>query len=165
MPGDKQESEHTPDSQKFETIVCRRCTGRTKSRLRCLLSENWWNWYVRSIANGSSQAHYWRKSGKQRRMLHRNHSPPLSELISRTSWRTTRYRSHYSATVCSLQFVAVRRQSIKKQSLWNSEPTSARSTLARMALSSGDFKLHFDTSSIMPRQLVIELHELELVYV
>jgi hypothetical protein len=52
---------------------------------------------------------HWRKSGKQWRKLDRNHSPPLSELISRTSWRTARYTSHYSATVCYPQFVAVYR--------------------------------------------------------
>ena len=55
----------------------------------------------------------------------------------------------------------IRRQSIKKPNLWNSEPASARST----RLCSGDFKLHSDTSSIMPCQLVIELCALEWVCV
>jgi len=48
-------------------------------------------------------------------------------------------------------FELIRRQSIKKPNLWNSEPASARSMLAMVALCSGDFKLYFDTSSIMPR--------------
>jgi len=38
---------------------------------------------------------------------------------------------------------------------------AARSTLAMVALCSGDFKLHSDTSSIMSCQLVIEVHKLE----
>ena len=45
--------------------------------------------------------------------------------------------------------------------LCNSEPSSARSTLAMEALYSEDLKLYSDTSSITPRQLVIELHALE----
>jgi len=55
----------------------------------------------------------------------------------------------------------LRRQSIKKPNLWNSEPMSASSTLAMVALRGGDFKLHSDTSSIMPCQLIVELHALE----
>jgi len=46
---------------------------------------------------------------------------------------------------------SVRTQSIKKPNLWNSEPASGRSTLAMVALCSGDFKLYSDTSSIMSR--------------
>ena len=48
----------------------------------------------------------------------------------------------------------VRRQSIKKPNFWNSEPASARSTLAMVALCSGDFKLYSDASSITPCQLL-----------
>ena len=51
----------------------------------------------------------------------------------------------------------IRRQSIKKPNLWNSEPASARSTLPMVALCCWDFKLHSDASSIMPCHLVIEL--------
>ena len=59
----------------------------------------------------------------------------------------------------------IRRQSIRKKNLWNSEPASARGTLAIVALCSGDFKLRSDTSSIMPCQLVIELHALDFLQV
>jgi len=41
----------------------------------------------------------------------------------------------------------------------------ARNTLAMVALYIGDFKLYSDTSSITPRQLVIELHGLNWVCV
>ena len=54
-------------------------------------------------------------------------------------------------------FFRVRRQSIKKQNFWNSEPVSARSKLAMVALCSGDFKLYSDASNIMPCQLFIEI--------
>ena len=53
------------------------------------------------------------------------------------------------------------RLSIKKLNFGNSEPGSARSTLAMVALCSGDFKLYSDASSITPCQLVIELDALE----
>ena len=53
------------------------------------------------------------------------------------------------------------RQSIKKPNLWNSKPVNMRSTLTMVGLCSRDFKLHSDTSSIMPYQLVIELHAFE----
>ena len=59
----------------------------------------------------------------------------------------------------------VRRQSIKKLNFLNSEPASARSTLAMVALCSWDIKLYSDASSITPCQLVIELDELECVCV
>ena len=59
----------------------------------------------------------------------------------------------------------VRTQSIKKLNFSNSEPASARSTLAMVALCSGDFKLYSDASSITPCQLVIELDALEWVCV
>ena len=52
-------------------------------------------------------------------------------------------------------------QSIKKKNFGNSEPASARSTLAMVALRSGNFKLYSDASSITPCQLVIELDALE----
>jgi hypothetical protein len=55
----------------------------------------------------------------------------------------------------------ISRQSIKKQNFRNSEPASARSTLAMVALCSGDFKLYSDASSITPCRLVIELDALE----
>jgi len=55
---------------------------------------------------------------------------------------------------------SIGRQSVKKPNLWNSEPVS---TLEMVALCSGDFKLHSATSSIMPWQLVIELHTSERV--
>ena len=42
---------------------------------------------------------------------------------------------------------SVRGQSIKKPSVWNSEPARERSTLAMVALCSRDFKLYSDTSS------------------
>ena len=61
--------------------------------------------------------------------------------------------------------IRIRMQSIKKPNLWKSEPASARSMVAMAALCSGDFKLYSDTSSITPRQLVIELHTLECVCV
>jgi len=38
---------------------------------------------------------------------------------------------------------------------------NAQSILAMVELCSGDFMLYFDTSSITPYQLVIELHALE----
>jgi hypothetical protein len=69
-------------------------------------------------------------------------------------------------SICNRTFIQglhLRRQSIKKPNLWNSEPVSARSTLAMVALCIGDVKFHSDTSSIMPCQLVIELHALEWV--
>ena len=59
----------------------------------------------------------------------------------------------------------VRRQSIKKPNFWNSEPASARSTLAMVALCSGDFKLYSDANSITSCHLVIELDALEWVCV
>ena len=59
----------------------------------------------------------------------------------------------------------VHRQSIKEPKLWNSEPASARSTLTMVVLCSRDFKLYSDTSSVMPCQLVIEIHALEWVCV
>jgi hypothetical protein len=43
-----------------------------------------------------------------------------------------------------------------KPNILNSQTASARSTLAMVALYSGDFKLYSDTSSITPPQLVIE---------
>ena len=57
------------------------------------------------------------------------------------------------------------RQSIKKLNFWNSEPESSSSTLAMVALCSGDFKLYSDASSITSCQLVIELDPLEWVCV
>jgi len=42
--------------------------------------------------------------------------------------------------------------SIKKPNLWSSEPASAHSMLAMVALWSGDFKLYSDTTSITPCQ-------------
>jgi len=57
--------------------------------------------------------------------------------------------------------LSVRVQSIKKPNLRNSEPARAYSTPAMVLLRSGDFKLYTDTSSITPRQLVIEVHALE----
>jgi len=62
--------------------------------------------------------------------------------------------------MCHVIMITVRRQSIKKLNLCNSEPVSARTTPAMVALCSGDFELHSDTSSIMPCKLVIELHSL-----
>jgi hypothetical protein len=38
---------------------------------------------------------------------------------------------------------------------------SARSTLGMVALFSGNFKIYFDTSSITPRQLVVEAQTLK----
>ena len=67
--------------------------------------------------------------------------------------------------VRDLGISCVRRQSIKKPNFWNSEPASAHSTLAMVALRSGDFKLYSDASSITPCQLVIELDALEWVRV
>ena len=55
----------------------------------------------------------------------------------------------------------IRRQSIKKPNFSNSEPARARSTIAMVALCSGDFKLYSDASSITPCQSVIELDALE----
>ena len=55
----------------------------------------------------------------------------------------------------------IRRQSIKKPNFLNSEPASARSTLATVALCSGDFKLYSDVSSVTPCRLVVELDALE----
>jgi len=63
----------------------------------------------------------------------------------------------FGLVLFSFGFV-IRRQSIMKPNLWNSEPASARSALAVVAFCSEDFKLHSDTSSIVPSQLVIELH-------
>jgi len=60
----------------------------------------------------------------------------------------------------------IRGQSIKKKpNIWNSQTASARSTLAMVALYSGDFKIYSDTSSITPPQLVIEWHALDWVCV
>ena len=61
--------------------------------------------------------------------------------------------------------VYIRRQSIKEPTFWNSEPASSRSTLATVAMCSGDFKLYSDASSITSCQLVIELDALEWVCV
>ena len=60
---------------------------------------------------------------------------------------------------------SVRKQSIKKPNFWNREQASAHSTLALVALCSGDFKLYSDASSITPCQLVIELDALDWVCV
>ena len=59
----------------------------------------------------------------------------------------------------------IRWQSIKKPNLWNSEPSSMCGMRTMVALCSGDFKLNSDTSSIMPLQVVIELHAHEWVCV
>ena len=79
-------------------------------------------------------------------------SPPL--MIVSSSLVGIHWRNSFSRN-------DVRGQSIKKPNLWNSEPVRARRTLAMVALCSGDFKLCSDTSSITPRQLLIELHALE----
>jgi len=55
----------------------------------------------------------------------------------------------------------LRGPSIKEPNFWKSEPTSARSTLAMVALCSGEVKLYSDTSSSTPSQLVIEPQLLE----
>ena len=55
----------------------------------------------------------------------------------------------------------IRRESIKKPNFCNSEPASARSMLAMVALCSGDFKLYSDASNITPCQLIFELDALE----
>ena len=57
--------------------------------------------------------------------------------------------------------LTLRRQSIKKPNFRNSEPASAHSTLAMVALCNGDFKFYSDASSITPCQLIIELDALE----
>ena len=62
---------------------------------------------------------------------------------------------------CTCSLWHVDRQSIKKPNFLNSEPASARSTLAIVAFCSGDFKLYSDPSSITPCQLIIELDALE----
>ena len=59
----------------------------------------------------------------------------------------------------------LRGESIKKPKLWNREPASVRSTLAAVAVCSGEFKIYSGTSCIMPRQTVVELRALEWVCV
>ena len=83
------------------------------------------------------------------------HSPAIRKI--------TNLFKHTNFNIALRATNTIDRQSIKKSNLWNSEPMSARSTIAMMALCSGDFKLHSGTSSIMPCQLFIELHALEWV--
>jgi hypothetical protein len=70
------------------------------------------------------------------------------------------FRWFQNCTFCKWN---IHKQSIKKPNFLNSEPASARSTLAMVALCSGYFRLYSDASSIMPCQSVIELDALEWV--
>ena len=64
-----------------------------------------------------------------------------------------------TGTVISVPYI--RSQSKKKPNIWNSASVSRRRMLATVVLCSGDFKIYFHTSHIMPLQLVIELRGLE----
>jgi len=72
---------------------------------------------------------------------------------------------HNTEKLCDFPAVNICRKTIKKPNLWNSGPASGHSTLAMVVLCSGDFKLHSDTISTMPCQLVIKLQAFEWVCV
>jgi len=81
-------------------------------------------------------------------------------IVNVLSYQPTYDKFFHFAIVFEYVDANIRRQSIKKPNLSNSNPASALSTLVMMALCSGDFKLYSDTSSITPRQIAIELHSL-----